>query len=91
MTDKRPRNIANDFIDAVETATRPWTRQRKSEERYPGNVRYRASRMSRVPRISLKEAAGEVMGEAYMLASANDTLPAQARQIYYQARPRTWR
>jgi hypothetical protein len=87
MTD-RPRNMANDFIDAVESATRQWRRQRKSEERYPGNVRYRASRMTREPRISLKEAAWAVMEAAYMAASANDTLPAQARQIYYQARPK---
>src|SRR5262249_2900552 len=41
----RPRNIANDLIDAVETATSKWTRQKKSEERHPGMVRYRSSRM----------------------------------------------
>jgi hypothetical protein len=87
MTD-RPRNIANDFIDCIETATRKWTRQRKSEERHPGNLRYRASRMTRAPRITQKEAAWEVLADAYMAASANGTLPAQARQIYYQARPK---
>ena len=87
MTD-RPRNIANDFIDCIETATRKWTRQRKSEERHPGNLRYRASRMTREPRITQKEAAWEALADAYMAASANGTLPAQARQIYYQARPR---
>ena len=27
---ERPRNIANDIMDVVETATRPWTRQKKS-------------------------------------------------------------
>jgi Topoisomerase 6 subunit A/Spo11, Toprim domain len=88
MTEKRPRNVANDFIDAVESATRQWTRQKRSEERYPGNIRYRRSRMTREPRTSLKEAAWEVMEDAYMRASANDTLPAQARQIYYQVRPK---
>ena len=40
MTDKektaRPRSIADDIIDAVETATSKWTRQKKSEERHPG-------------------------------------------------------
>ncbi len=30
---ERPRNIANDMLDAVETATRKWTRQKKAEER----------------------------------------------------------
>jgi DNA topoisomerase 6 subunit A-like protein len=90
MTDdkSRPRNIANDILDAVETATSKWTRQKKSEERHPGNIRYRASRMTREPRTTQKEAAWEVMEAAYMAASGNGTLPALARQIFYQARPK---
>src|SRR4249919_1629609 len=85
---ERPRNIANDILDAVETATSKWTRQRKLEERHPGMIRYRTSRMTREPRTTQKEAAWEVMEQAYMAASGNDTLPAMARQIYYQARPK---
>jgi DNA topoisomerase VI subunit A len=85
---KRPRNIANDMIDAVEAATRKWTRQKKSEERHPGMRHYRLGRMTREPRTSQKEAAWEVMEAAYMAASGNDTLPALVRQIYYQARPK---
>jgi DNA topoisomerase 6 subunit A-like protein len=91
MTEKpaRPRNIANDILDAVETATSKWTRQKKSEERHPGNIRYRASRMTREPRTTQKEAAWEVMEEAYITASGGARhLPAKARQIYYQARPK---
>jgi Topoisomerase 6 subunit A/Spo11, Toprim domain len=90
MTDdkSRPRNIANDILDAVETATSKWTRQKKSEERHPGMVRYRASRMTREPRTTQKEAAWEIMEAAYMAASGNGTLPALARQIFYQARPK---
>jgi hypothetical protein len=84
----RPRNIANDLIDVVETATSKWTRQKKSEERHPGMVRYRMSRMTREPRTSQKEAASEVMEKAYMAASAGGRLPALARQIFYQARPK---
>jgi hypothetical protein len=84
----RPRNIANDILDAVETATSKWTRQKKSEERHPGNIRYRATRMTREPRTTQKEAAWELMEEAYMAASGNGTLPASARQIYYQIRPK---
>src|SRR5262245_24527095 len=87
MTD-RPRNIANDILDSVETATSKWTRQRKSEERQPGMVRYRASRMTKEPRTTQKEAAWELMEDAYMAASGNGTLPASARQIYYQIRPK---
>jgi hypothetical protein len=84
----RPRNVTNDMIDAVETATSKWTRQKKSEERHPGMVHYRKSRMTREPRTSQKEAAWEIMESAYMAASAGGRLPALARQIYYQARPK---
>ena len=87
MTD-RPRNIANDILDVVETATSKWTRQKKSEERHPGNIRYRATRMTREPRTTQKEAAWQILEEAYLAASGNGTLPAMARQLYYQARPK---
>src|SRR5262245_49854677 len=88
MSDPRPRNIATDILDAVESATSKWSRQKKSEERHPGNIRYRTSRMTREPRTTQKEAAWEIMEDAYMAASANGTLPAMARQIFYQARPK---
>jgi hypothetical protein len=84
----RPRSIGNDIIDVVETATAKWTRQKKSEERHPGMIRYRVSRMTKEPRTTQKEAAWAVMEEAYLAASGNDTLPALARQIFYQARPK---
>ena len=84
----RPRSIAFDIIDAVETATSKWTKQVKSEERQPGNIRYRMSRMTKEPRTTQKDAAWEVLKDAYMAASNNGTLPASARQIYYQARPK---
>ena len=42
--------------------------------------------MARGP--SQKEAAEQVMKEAYMLASAKGTLPAAARQVMYAARPK---
>jgi hypothetical protein len=38
--------------------------------------------------VSLRQAAFQVMQDAYMAASANGTLPANARQIYYAARPK---
>ena len=89
MTKKdRTRNISIDILDVVETATSKWTRQKKSEERHPGNIRYRTSRMTREPRTTQKEAAWEVMEQAYLAASGNGALPASARQIYYQARPK---
>jgi hypothetical protein len=85
---ERPRNIANDIVDALETAAAKWTKQRKSEERHPSNVRYRATRMTREPRTTQKDAAWQVLEAAYMAASGNGRLPAMARQIFYQARPK---
>jgi hypothetical protein len=81
-------NIAAEMKDALKSATSKWTRQKKSEERHPGNIRYRVSRMTKEPRTTQKDAAWEVMEAAYMAASGNDTLPALARQIFYQARPK---
>jgi hypothetical protein len=85
---KRPRNVANDIIDAIESATGKWTRQRKSEERHPGMLRYRASRMTKEPKTTQKDAAWQVLEDAYMAVSNGGRLPALARQIYYQARPK---
>jgi len=85
---RRPRNVANDILDAVESATAKWTKQKKFEERHPGNIRYRMSRMTKEPRTSQKDAAWEVLEAAYMAASGNGRLPALARQIFYQARPK---
>jgi len=84
----RPRNIANDILDAVETATSKWTRQKKSEEKHPGMIRYRVSRLTKEPRTTQKDATWEVLEAAYMAASGGGTLPALVRQIFYQARPK---
>jgi hypothetical protein len=58
------------------------------EERHPGNVRYRVSRLTKASRVTQKAAAWEVLEAAYLAASGGGRLPASARQIYYQARPK---
>ena len=88
MPNDRPRNIANDMIDAIETATKKWTRQNKSEERHPGNIHYRTSRMTMIPSVKQKHAAWKVMEQCYRTVSGPRGLPAKVRQIYYQARPK---
>ena len=96
MTEKeksaRPRSIADDIIDVVETATSKWTRQKKSEERHPGMIRYRASRMTKEPRTTQKEAAWQIMEEAYLAASggAANYLPRHGKSITKPA-PKSWR
>src|SRR5215471_3660759 len=84
----KPRGVAGDMLDALASATRKWTRQRKSEERHPGNIRYRASRLTREPRVTQKEVSWEVMEECYEFVSGPRSLPAKVRQLYYAARPK---
>jgi len=89
MTKKsdRPRDLANDIIGLVREGTKKWTRTRRAEERSPASRAYRLSRMTREPGVSFKDAAAEVMRQAYLKVSGNGRLPANARQIMYAARP----
>jgi hypothetical protein len=82
----RPRDLANDIIGLVREGTKKWTRTVKSEERSPASRSYRAQRMTRERGVSFKEAAAEIMEQAFLKASGNGTLPANARQIMYAAR-----
>jgi hypothetical protein len=79
---------ADDIMKLVKSATSKWTKQRKAEERNPGARIYRYSRLTSVRGPTQKEIAEQVMEEAYVRASANNTLPATARQVMYQARPK---
>jgi hypothetical protein len=82
----RPSDMANDIIGAIRAGTQKWTRTRKTEERSPSARRYRYSRMTRERGISIKEAAAEILPEAYDKVSGNGSLPANARQLMYAAR-----
>ena len=53
----KPRGIATDMKDALARATHNWTRQRKSEEKHPGNVRYRVSRPPELGRVRARACA----------------------------------
>src|SRR5262245_44055197 len=76
------------LIDAISGVTKKWTKQRKREEREKSAFMNRRYAMTRYRTVSIKEAAWQVMEAAFMQASANDTLPANARQIMYAARPK---
>jgi hypothetical protein len=82
-------SVAKTIADMLAKSTDRWAKQRKAEIR-DANARFRRyDRMSRRARpMNQKEAAYSVMESAYMTASANDTLPANPRQIYYAARGR---
>ncbi len=74
------------IIGAVQGVTKKWAKQRKAEEREASAKLNRRYAMTRIYRVTVKDAAWEVMEEAYLKASANGTLPALARQIMYAAR-----
>ena len=82
-------SVAKTIADMLAKSTDRWAKQRKAEIR-DANARFRRSdRVSRRARpMNQKEAAYSMMNSAYMTASANDTLPANPRQIYYAARGR---
>ncbi|MCH8227626.1 MAG: hypothetical protein IIC63_04335 [Proteobacteria bacterium] len=78
-----------DIITAlVKKTTKKWTKQRKAEERSAAAAMRRRDVMVRSYRTTVRDAAFDVMEDAYMKASANGTLPAGARQIMYAARGR---
>ena len=61
----RPRDMANDIIGVVREGTKKWTKTRKAEERSPASRSYRDARMTRERGVSFKEAAAEIMEQAY--------------------------
>jgi hypothetical protein len=84
---KQPSSMAADIMGVVREGTKKWTRTVKAEERSPATRPYRFARMTREHGVSFKEAAAEIMEEAYMKVSGGGSLPANARQIMYAARP----
>jgi hypothetical protein len=78
---------ASSIIGAVEGVTKKWTAQRKREEKEASARLNRSFIMVRRRVITVREAAWQIMDKAYLKASANDRLPAHARQTMYAARP----
>jgi hypothetical protein len=76
------------LIGAITSVTKKWTKQRKREERERSAAQQRHYFLVRRHTVSIREAAWQVMEEAFMKASGNNTLPANARQIMYAARPK---
>jgi hypothetical protein len=64
-------------------ATAKWKKQRTAEIRdRTAALRRKEALRQRYRSLTLKDAAAAVMEHAYLKASANGTLPANARQIY---------
>jgi hypothetical protein len=76
---------------AVRSVTKDWAKQRKAEERDRHAALGRRYRLVRSARVTIRDAAFEVMEEAYLAASDNGSLPVKPRQIMYAARPKILR
>jgi hypothetical protein len=87
MRNNKNRDMASDILKVVREGTKKWTNTRKAEERSPASRVHRMSRLTRQRTIPIKDAAWQIMERAYLQASGNGTLPANARQIMYAARP----
>ena len=85
-----PHDASRAIIDAVETVTARWCKQRRAEDRHASaRLRREAALASqREVRMTVKDAARQVMKDAYDLVSGNGSLPANARQMMYKARPK---
>jgi hypothetical protein len=83
----KPIDIADSIIDMVAGVTKDWAKQRKAEERDRNRQFRRYDHLVRYDRVTIREAAWDVMEEAYDKASDNGRLPVRPRQIMYAARP----
>jgi hypothetical protein len=78
---------ADKIIGAVQGVTKKWAKQRKREERDAAALLNRRYVMTHRRSTSIRDAAFAIIEQAYLKASANDSLPAHAWQIMYAARP----
>jgi hypothetical protein len=81
--------IVTSILAAVQNVTSAWAKQRKAEERDKRREQQRWARLAheKQDRVTTKDAAWQVMRQAYLKASNNGRLPAKPRQIMYAARP----
>lgn len=85
-----PSEVSEALAAMIRALTKAWKaakrradREDRVQERDLEDMRKR----NRVRETSVKDAAYEVMEDAYLRASARGTLPANARQVMYAARP----
>ena len=79
-----PRMIALAIEDAVTNVTAAWTKHKKRVERdAAARERSEAKLAGKGVKGEVQRAAWAVIPKAYLVVSANNTLPAKARQIMY--------
>jgi hypothetical protein len=86
-----PSEVLGEMAKGSIAITKHWKtmkHQTDREERVSARQRDEYLKRQQPTVLSVKEAAYQVMAQAYLEASAQGTLPANARQIMYAARPK---
>jgi DNA topoisomerase VI subunit B len=82
--------VGDALAHCVQSVAKSWKqkkRQADRDDRLQQRDLEEERKAHRVKRLSITQAAYQVMAEAYMQASDKNTLPANARQVMYAARP----
>ena len=83
-----PVEVEAAILAAARQVTDAWAKQRKREEREASAKLKRMDVLTRAAKpMSIRDAAFSVMAEPYAMASGNGAWWAEARQIFYAARP----
>lgn len=86
-----PSDVSTAMAKGVLAITKHWKamkRQTERDERVSARQREEYLKGQQPTVLSVKEAAYQVMASAYLEASAQGTLPANARQVMYAVRPK---
>lgn len=86
-----PAGVAQALEGCVRSVAGPWRRAKRQVDREGRLLEQQVERLRQAQRpkaLTLKEAAYQVMEEAYLHASGNKADPANARQVMYAARAR---
>jgi hypothetical protein len=84
-----PVDISTALATGLHAVTKEWTAAKRHADRQQRISQQQLARLQRaraVRPLTIKEAAYQVMRRAYMAASAQGRLPANARQVMYAAR-----
>jgi hypothetical protein len=80
--------LKTDLSSALESIAKDWKKAKRQADKQDRVSSSALNRMRNRPqRVTIREVAFEVMEDAYMKVSGPRRLPANARQIYYAARP----
>src|SRR3954454_6728040 len=79
-------DFVSGLLDDVQKVTRKWAEQSRREIREASARANRRSTFAPSRKVTVLDAAHEIMGDVYLKASGGGTLPVKPRQIMYAAR-----